>query len=271
MKRLEGKVALVTAGGSGLGRHISRALVREGCAVAICSRRMSVLEEAIAEFESMGGHALAIQTDISVENQVEAMVKQIIDTFGKIDVLVNNTGTPGPICKVVDMDIEAWKKTIDVDVTGTLLVSKEVLKYMIPQGTGGSIIMVGAQASTIAEGWGGFPLRASYMACKNAMIGMQGAMAAEVGKYGIRVNSVRPAAIESDRMMQIMKNYADNKGTSIDEEITLEKSHYTLRKITKPEEVASCVVFLASDESSAITNDILNCSSGMALKAPDVV
>ncbi len=270
MKKLEGKVAVVTAGGSGLGRHISRALVKEGCAVAIAARRMEVLEEAVREFESMGGQALAVQTDISDEQQVINMVEKTIDRFGKIDILVNNTGTPGPICNVVDMDVEEWKKTIDVDLTGTMLVSKEVLKCMIPQNTGGSIIMVSAEAATIAEGWGGYPMRASYMACKNGMRGLQAAMAIEAGKYSIRVNAVKPGAIESDRMMRIMQGYADQKGTTLEEEVELEKSHYSLRRITKPEEVAACVVFLASDESIAVTNQVLTCSSGLSLKAAEV-
>ena len=270
MKNLDGKVAIVTAGGSGLGRHISRRLVEEGCKVAIAARRKEVLDEAVKEFESMGGEALAVQTDISNEEQVNNMVDEVIKKFGHIDILVNNTGTPGPICNVVDMDVEAWKETIDVDLTGTMLVSKAVLKHMIPQKTGGSIIMVSAEAATIAEGWGGYPTRASYMACKNGMRGLQAAMAIEVGKYKIRVNAVKPAAIESDRMMKIMQSYADTKGTTLEEEVNAEKSHYSLRKITKPEEVAACVAFLASDESSAVTNQVITCSSGLSLKAQDV-
>lgn len=270
MGKLDGRVALITAGGSGLGKYISKAFIEEGCAVAIASRDLAKLEAAVKEFEAMGGTAFAVKCDISKEDEVVNMVDETINRFGKIDILVNNTGTPGPICNVVDMDVQKWKDTIDVDLTGTMLVSKEVLKHMIARGNGGSIIMVNAEAATIAEGWGGYPLRASYMSVKNGMRGLQAAMAVENGKYGIRVNAIKPAAIESDRMMRIMQGYADSKGTTLEEEVELEKSHYSMKRITKPEEVAACALFLATDDSIAVTNQVLTCSSGLSLKAAEV-
>ena len=270
MGKLDGKVAIVTAGGSGLGKYITKALIGEGCKVAIASRNMEKLQEAVKEFAEMGGDTFAVKADISKEDEVINMVDQVVNHYGRIDILVNNTGTPGPICNVVDMDVKAWNDTIAVDLTGTMLVSKEVLKVMIPQGTGGSIIMVNAEAATIAEGWGGYPFRASYMSVKNGMRGLQAAMAVEVGKYGIRVNAIKPAAIESDRMMRIMQGYADSKGTTLEEEVELEKSHYSMKRITKPEEVAACALFLATDDSIAITNQVITCSSGLSLKAAEV-
>ncbi|MBQ5952346.1 MAG: SDR family oxidoreductase [Lachnospiraceae bacterium] len=270
MGDLEGKVAIVTAGGTGLGRCISLELIRQGCAVSFCHRRASVIEEATKEFEAMGANVFGYVCDVANEEQVQAMVAATMEHFGRIDILVNNVGAAGPICNLVDMDIKAWNETIETDLNGTMLMSKYVLREMIKAGNGGSIIMIGAEAGTIAEGWGGYPLRASYSAVKNAVRGLQSVMAIENGKYGIRVNTVKPAAVEGERMMRIMEGRAKARGTTTEHELKLEQAHYSLRRFTKPEEVAYCVEFLASDRSAAITNQVLVCSCGLSLMASDM-
>ena len=269
-KRLEGKIAIVTAGGSGIGKFISAELIKAGCNVVIAARDIERLNRSVYEFEVMGGKALAVRTDISKEEDVIRMVKSAVDAFGKIDILVNNTGVAGPINNLVDMDLTAWNDALAVDLTGTMLVTREVLKYMIPQGTGGSIINIGAEASRIADGWGGYPTRAAYMACKAGVRAMQAAVAVEVGKFKIRINTLSPAAVRSERMIQVMKKYAEEKQITLEEQIRIEESNYSLKRITEPDDIAKCVIFLASDDSFAITNQTIACSSGMCLMASQV-
>jgi len=269
-KRLEGKVAIVTSGASGIGKAIATSFVKEGCAVIMAQRSLETLEQAEKELKALGGNVLCVQADISAEDQVINMVNKAYDAFGKINILVNNTGVAGPINNLVDMKLDEWNAALAVDLTGTMLCSREVLKRMIPQKTGGSIIMMGAEASRIADGWGGYPTRASYMACKAGVRAMQAAMAVEVGSYGIRVNTLSPAAVSSSRTIAIMTNYAEAAGITLEEQLAKEKSNCSLRRFTEPEDIGDCCVFLASEESKSITNQTIACSSGMCLMASRV-
>lgn len=271
MKKLEGKVAIVTSGGVNVGKAIAKELASEGANLVIAQRRYEVVEEAAKEIsEEYGVEVLPVKADISVEEDIINMVKATIDKFGKVDILVNNCGQAGPICNLVDMDLKEWNDALAVDLNGPMLCSREVLKYMIPAGNGGSIINIGAEASRIADGWGGFPTRTSYMACKAGVRAMQAALSVEVGKYGIRVNSLSPGAISGPRMVAIMEAYAKAEGMTTEERIDIEREKYSLKRFTEPEDVGRCVVFLASDDACSITNQTIACSSGMGYMAATV-
>lgn len=142
--RLKDKVAIVTGGGKGIGKAIAKAFISEGATVVIAATTLSKLEEAVKEFEAMGGRAQAIQTDVSNERQVIDMVSETMKAFGKIDILVNNSGIAGPTCKVVDLKLEDWNQVLAIDLTGYMLCAREVLKHMIPRKTG-IIINIGAE------------------------------------------------------------------------------------------------------------------------------
>ena len=131
--RLKDRVVIVTGGGKGIGKAISLAFSREGAIVVAAGRTLSALQETCDEIKSKGGKAKPIQTDVSVEEQVQRMVSETIKEFGKVDILVNNSGIAGVTIKVADMNLSKWNETIAIDLTGSMLCAREVLKYMIPR------------------------------------------------------------------------------------------------------------------------------------------
>ena len=133
--RLKDKVAIITGGAQGIGKAIAKAFVREGAKVALAARTLANLEKTVEELKAMGGDVIAIPTDITVEQQVIDMVPKVINAFGKIDILVNNSGIGGPVSNVVDMKLDEWNYSFAVDLTGSMLCAREVLKHMIPRKT----------------------------------------------------------------------------------------------------------------------------------------
>ena len=154
--RLKNKIAIVTGGGQGIGKAIAKDFVQEGATVVIAARTVSKLEEAVREFEAMGGKAKAIPTDLADEKQVIRMADETHEAFGKIDILVNNSGIGGPNCGVVDMKLEEWNQVLAIDLTGSMLCCREVLKTMIPRKSG-NIINISSLA-----GITGHPMLSDY-------------------------------------------------------------------------------------------------------------
>jgi len=254
--RLKDRVAIITGGGKGIGKAIAKAFVAEGAAVVIAATTLEKLEEAVKEFKGMGGKAMAIQTDITDEKQVIRMVSETIRAFGKIDILVNNSGIGGPTCNVVDLKLEDWNQIIAVDLTGSMLCAREVLKQMIPRKSG-TIINIAAEGGRSGDGRSGYVMRAPYCCAKMGVIGLTETLAQEVGEYGIRVNAISAAAVRGDRFNRVIAGRA--KALAISEAEVLQKAmaNYSLKRPAEEYELASCAVFLASDESSAITGQTI--------------
>ena len=259
--RLKDKVAIVTGGGKGIGRAIAKAFVSEGAAVVVAATTLSNLEEAVKEFETMGGRAKAIRTDVADEHQVSELVSETMKEFGRIDILVNNSGLGGPTCNVVDLKLEDWSKVLAVDLTGSMLCSREVLKHMIPKKSG-IIMNIGAEGGRSGDGRSGYPMRAPYCCAKMGVIGLTETLAQEVGEYGIRVNCISAAAVRGDRFDRVITGRANAYGISFEEALSREMGNYSLKRPALASELASCAVFLASDESSAITGQTIVCSAG---------
>ena len=259
--RLKDKVAIVTGGGKGIGRAIAKAFVSEGAAVIVAATTLSKLEEAVKEFEGMGGRAKAIQTDITNESQVKDMVSETIRAFGRVDILVNNSGIEGPTCNVGDLKLEDWSKVLGVDLTGSMLCSREVLKHMIPRKSG-IIINIGAEGGRSGDGRSGYPMRAPYCCAKMGVIGLTETLAQEVGEYGIRVNCISAAGVKGERRDRIIASRANAIGISFEEALNRANANFSLRRPALPSELASTAVFLASDESSAITGQTIVSSAG---------
>jgi len=255
--RLKDKVAIVTGGGTGIGRAISYAFASEGAAVVLAARTLSRLNEVAEDIKSRGGKAKAIQTDISDEKQVHHIIAQTHKEYGQIDILVNNSGITGPTANVVDMDLNEWNKVLAVNLTGAMLCAREVLKTMIVRRSG-SIINIGSEG-----GRSGYPLRSPYCVSKMGIIGLTETLAIEVGEYNIRVNCISPAAVRGERITNRLKARAKAMGISYDEAMTRLTNNYSLKRIAEPSEVATAAVFLASDEASAITSHTLVVSCGM--------
>lgn len=258
--RLKDKVAIVTGGGKGIGKAISLAFASEGATVVVAATTLSRLEETAEEIKSKGGRARAIQTDITDEKQVQRMVEETIKDYGQVDILVNNSGIGGPTVNVVDLNIDDWNRVMAVDLTGSLLCSKYVLKHMIPRKSG-NIISMAAEGGRAGDGRAGYPMRSPYVCAKMGIIGLTEVLSVEVGEYNIRVNAISPAAVRGERLINVVKGRAEASGVSFDELWSTITANYSLGRAAEESEIAATAVFLSSDESSAITGQtiVTNC------------
>lgn len=266
-ERLKGKVAIITGGGSGIGKAIAKGFAEEGASLVLAARTVENLNTTVKELKSRGANVIAIPTDISIEQQVIDMVTGAIKAFGKIDILVNNSGIGGPVCNIVDMKLDEWNYSFAVDLTGSMLCAREVLKQMIPLKTG-NIINIGAEGGRSGDGRSGYPSRAAYCCAKMGVIGLTETMAQEVGEYGIRVNCLSAAAVKGERFMWVMNTRAETTKTSVEETIAREMGNYSLKRPAEEYELANTCIFLASDEGSAITGQtiVAHCGHHVSFK-----
>ena len=230
MKKLEGKVALVTGGSRGIGRATVYALAQEGANLGINYVNDKGAAEQVCEDirKKNGVKAVTLKADVSVPDEVQTMVDAMLKEFGRIDILVNNAGivTRG---KLVDTSLEDWNRTIATNLTGVFLCTKAVLPFMLKHGEG-RILNVASQLGQI-----GAAERVIYSATKGGIIAFTKALAREVSKDGVLVNCVAPGAVETDMFASIPSEWKEIKRRSL-----------PLGRFGLPEEVAPAVVFLAS-------------------------
>jgi NAD(P)-dependent dehydrogenase (short-subunit alcohol dehydrogenase family) len=255
--RLKDKVAIITGGGSGIGRAISLAFASEGAIVVVAARTFARLKEVAEDINSRGGIARAMAVNISDEINVKKMVAQTVKEYGRIDILVNNAGIPGPTANIADMELDKWNEVLSINLTGAMLCSREVLANMMVRKSG-CIINISS-----VGGMSGFPMRSPYCVSKMGIIGLTETMAIEVGTYNIRVNCISPAAVRGDRVLAAAQ--AKGKALEMNPEKVLERltKDYSLKRLIEPSEVATAALFLASDDASAITGHTLVVSCGL--------
>ena len=258
---LKDRVAIVTGGSQGIGRAIAIAFAAEGAAVVVAARNLSKLGETVDAIKLKGGRAKAVQTDLSDEKQIEHMVAETVRQYGKVDILVNNSGIAGPTVNVVDMDLNQWNEALAVNLTGAMLAAKHVLKHMIPQRSG-TIINIGSERGRTGDGKSGSPMRTSYSCSKAGMVALTESLSTEVGRYNIRVNCVTAAAVRGERIVNVFKSQSEGTGVPFDELISKLVENYSLQRPVEPEEVAAATIFLASDAASGITGQMLPVSCG---------
>lgn len=251
-KVLDGKIALITGAGTGIGRAIAERFAAEGARVVLAGRRADVLEQVAA---LTGGKV--VTGDVSVEADAQNMVAEAVRVFGGLDILVNNAGISGPIANVADIDLDAFDQTLDINVRGTIACIKYAIAPMVARG-GGSIVNLSS-----LMGLRGYPMRAAYSASKFAVIGLTQAIAHEVGVHNIRVNALCPGAISGELMDRVIARRAAAENRSPEDII---KANYTdvaaLRRWVDPGEVASAALFYASDASSSVTGDHMRVDAG---------
>ncbi len=264
--RLKDRIAIVTGGGTGIGKAISLALAKEGATVVMAARNLSRLEQAAKDIKSRGGKAKAMQVDISDDEQVRRMTSETIKDFGQVDLLVNNAarGTFNN-ADVVDMKLDEWHDCLAINLTGIMLCSREALEYMIPRKSG-SIINISSVA-----GMSGVPKESPYVASKWGVIGLTETLAIEAGRFGIRVNCISPGATRTQEFEDWVRVSAADAGISYEEMMSKITDNNALKRIAEPSEIAACVVFLASDDSSAITGHNLVASCGFHLIHPNMI
>ena len=247
---LQGRTALVTGGGTGIGKAISVALARCGCNVVInYSRSKSSAEEAVAEIEKAGGKAIAFQADITDEQQVESLVDKTVQQFGGLDILVANAGGPTEICPTTQLTSGNWDKGLTLNCKSIFFC----VKYAVPKfpENFGRIIIT----SSISARSGGGPGMITYGAAKGATNNMVRGWAKELAPKGITVNAIAPGIIWTRLHKQ---------GTSPDDYKKLIE-RIPLGRDGKPEDCAGAVLFLASDEGSYITGQIIEINGGMQM------
>jgi meso-butanediol dehydrogenase/(S,S)-butanediol dehydrogenase/diacetyl reductase len=248
--RLDGKVAIITGAGSGIGRAAAVLFAREGAKLVLADIRDEALEETLRLVKVEGSNAVAKKTDVSVEEQVKALVGLALETYSRVDILCNNAGISGSLAGIQDQDADEWEQVFQVNVMGAVFGTKHVARHMQERRCGA--IVNTSSVAGILSGAGGN----AYSASKAALINFTRTAACDLGGYNVRVNAVCPGLIKTDMTKPIF-DYAREKG----KEGKL-GSRCELRRYGMPEEVATAILFLASDEASYITGQALPVDGG---------
>ena len=244
-KRLEGKIAFVTGGGSGIGAATAERFAQEGATVVICGRRKQPLDEVVARIKAAGGSAEAIVADVGNEAQFVGALEQAAKKHGSLDILVNNAMayTWGGIDSMTTAD---WHANFSTSVDGTFWGTRTALKLMA--GKGGSIVNIGSICGTL-----GTPYMSGYSAAKAAILNFSRAAAAEGAPAGVRVNVVIPAVVETPATAGMLADEASRKNT---------EKLIPMGRVGQSDELANAVLFLASDEASYVTGAALPVDGG---------
>ena len=246
-RRLSEKVVIVTGASRGIGRAIAEALAREGASVVVCSRTLEANRETAERIEAEGGSAHAYQVDVTDAESVAALVKGVVDKFGRIDILVNNAGVTADnlLLRLKEAD---WDKVIDTNLKGTFNCTKAVARTMIKQ-HGGKIINIASVVGMV-----GNPGQANYCAAKAGIIGLTKSVARELASRNITVNCVAPGLIRT-AMTESLSDQAKEQAEGL----------IPLGRMGEPEDVAQVVVFLASTAADYITGEVIRADGGMAM------
>nr|WP_200760961.1 2,4-dienoyl-CoA reductase [Effusibacillus dendaii] len=242
-KALQGQVAIVTGGATGLGRAMALQFAEMGATLVIASRNMANLQKTASEIEQRGVSALPVQCDVRHPEQVEHLVTEAISRFGKIDILVNNAAG-NFICPTENLSFNGWNSVVNIVLNGTFYCSQTVGKRWIEEGRGGSILNI---VATYA--WTGSPGVIHSASAKAGVVAMTRTLGAEWGKYGIRVNAIAPGPIENtggaDRL------WGDPQA---EQQV---KAGIPLGRLGKPEEVAHLAAFMVSPYASYMSGEVV--------------
>ena len=248
---LEGKVALVTGGGGGIGRATALAMVREGARVAVADFDAAAARDTVAQINERGGQAITLAGDVSRAEDAVAMVQDTVTAYGRLDCAFNNAGIAGFQVaaagkKTAEWSEESFDRMIAVNLKGVWLCLREELRQMLRQGGGGAIVNTGSIAGLV-----GLPTSSAYVAAKHGVLGLTKTAAIEYAASGIRVNAVCPGYIETRMTEEVMRR----RGDAV-------LAHTPLRRMGTPGEIAEMVVFLCSDRASYVTGAAYNVDGG---------
>ncbi len=246
---LENKLAVVTGAGRGMGRTHALLLAEAGAKIVVSDISLENSEKVVEEIKEKGGDALAVKCDISKKEEVDEMINKTVDAFGKVDILVNNAGI-ADFKDFLEMTEEDWDRTIDINLKGYFLCSQAAAKEMAKQKSG-SIINIGSIA--MGQLGVGFPNLVHYVSSKGGIAGMTEALAVDLAVYNIRVNAIAPGLIETPMADSVKSDEEVLKGIL---------AKLPMKRMGRPEEISSAVVFLASDAASYMTGAIINIDGG---------
>jgi len=243
---LAGRVAVVTGGSRGIGAQTARALAGNGAAVAVIGRDEAALASVAGDIAHVGGRALAVRADCTVEADVERAAQTIAEQLGAVDILAPFAGGNGMPVPSPQETVAHWREVLDSDLTATFATVRAFLPPMLERGSGAIVTMTSAAARQAARS------SAAYAAAKAGVIALTRHLAAELGPQGIRVNCVAPSAVENERLLT---------WTTQEQRSELAAS-FPLRRIGRPQDVAAATLFLASDASAWITGVTLDIAGG---------
>ena len=255
--RLEGKVALITGGGSGIGKAIARRFVAEGAEVCITGRRIEQLE---AVANSLSWDSIKIcSADVSNPYDVERMVEEALSFGNGLHILVNNAAISHKPAEVTDLDLDVWKQTIDINLTGPFLTMKASIPHMIKAG-GGSIVNISSLAGLRCT-----PGKPAYCASKGGLINLTLQAALDYGRRNIRCNAICPGAVKTAMFTGSMEPFAKMLGIEVDEIFSRFSKDVPLHRAAVPDEISGLCSYLASDDSSFLTGAVIPIDGGAAI------
>ena len=246
--RLEYKVAVITGGGSGIGRTCSETFAGEGAKVAVLDIDWPGGDGTVQNINNSGGEALFVKTDVSNSKDVRNAIKQVTDKYGRIDILLNNAGIQIGLRRVEDIDEQDWDRLMNVNLKGVFLCCKYVIPSMTESGKGGSIVNIASQLGLV-----GLDNHSAYCATKGGVINFTRAVAADCAPYHIRVNCICPGSIDTPLTRGSFRS---------EDEVRSHMAKHMLNRQGTTQEVAASALYLASDESSFTTGSALVIDGG---------
>ena len=252
---LNGKVAIVTGGSMGIGAGIAKRLSKDGARVVITARRPGPLQQTAEAIKAAGGEVLAIPCDVGLKADVEAMFQQVLDTWGTVDIVVNNGAWAGPVKHILEMDQDFWDTVIRTNLTSIYLHCHRAANIMVDQGKKGAIVNISSFAGSRSHRY-----MAAYDATKGGMEAMTRTMAIDLAPFGIRVNVVQPGAIHTE----------DHDASP--EALAKRGQTVPLGRVGYPDDIAGAVSWLVSDSASYVTGITVPVDGGMLaqLRSPQV-
>jgi len=248
--KLEGKVALITGASSGIGRATALAFAREGTKLVFADVAVERCDDTADSIRQADGEVLCVETDVSKADQVEALIKETVKTFGRLDIAFNNAGIEGDQASTADYTEDAWNQVLSINLTGTWLCMKYEIQLMLRQEGGGVIVNMSSILGKV-----GFANAPAYVASKHGVIGLTKAAALEYATEGIRVNAVCPGFIETPML--------ERAGILADPELYEQiVSLHPLNRLGQPGEIAEVVLWLCSDAASFVTGHALLADGG---------
>lgn len=244
--KLQGKVAVIPGGTSGIGKEIALRFINEGATVVVASRGEKRVQEMQAIFDEMKHDGCSLQLDISNKSDVEQFMQNIYEKYGHIDILLNSAGY-FPITNALDINVEEWSKVLDINLSGAFWCAQTAASYMVKQKYGRIIFI------TSGQGIVGIPLMAHYSAAKGGVISLARALAAELGAYNITVNTIAPGPTATEHVSNdFPKEFLEKQAQSI-----------ALKRLGKPDDCCGLAILLGSEEGQYITGTTIPVDGGI--------
>jgi len=248
---LSGKVAIITGSTRGIGNAIARIFAAYGCSVVITGRKQEACDKAAAEIVAAGGKAIGIATEVTNSRHRENLIKKTVETFGKVDILINNAGVGGKESPILEIEESEWDETINADLKALYFLSKLFAAQVKEQGTGGRIVNMASAAGIKAAKY-----TSVYACAKAAVIHLTKIMANEWARYGINVNAIAPGYVVTDMTKDVMAN--EKNANAVMKMIAM-------RRFGQVDDIAGVALFLCTDASKYMTGVLIPVDGGMTI------